>query len=616
MEKLFFFRALAMLASVVSLTACDLNNDITTNEIDPSGHLYREDYQDLRERGNPANIPDEVSFPPIPETTATLTPPPKPLPTGSKNLVSVSVTDSVPLRDVLIELARKSQVNLELDPRIQGGIIFTAHNQPFNEVLDRICAMAGLRTSVEGNFIHIELDEPYQQTYQLDFLSLARRASSETAIATNVFDVNVANGSNSTSSNSNGSSVGDNNSTSKVSGNSEADLWSEVNKSVAQILNSTSRRSDKDKADVNFSIDKQAGLVTVFGDSRQQAALDSYFKKLRQKATAQVLIDARIIEVQLDDAFKSGINWSTLFKRGLNLGSTFTPSGLSPSELFTASVKTSDFTGILNLVRSFGTTRVLSSPRLTVLNNQTAILKVATNQVYFVTQAQFTTVTNANGSTVTTTPIYSSTPHTVPVGLVMTVQPAIDAEHGRVTMTLRPTISRVVSEVNDPSIGLNAAQAGVTNPVQSQIPVLAVREMDSVIRLHSGEVAVMGGLMQDSSINQDQGIPGLDSLPVVGALAKSRDNQGTTTELVILLRATIADNPQPDDADSDLYERFGKDPRPLATRGSNGDKLLPLPNPPLSRSLKDSTLSDDAVDDDAASDSEFFRNPHSNRSRL
>jgi len=167
----------------------------------------------------------------------------------------------------------------------------------------------------------------------------------------------------------------------------------------------------------------------------------------------------------------------------------------------------------------------------------------------------------------------------VPVGLVMSVQPAIDIDHERVTMTLRPTISRVVDHVDDPSIGLNAAQAGITDPVQSQIPVLAVREMDSVIRLRSGEVAVMGGLMQDSSINQDQGVPPFDRMPIVGALAKSRDNQGSTSELVILLRATIADTPVPDDADSDVYEQFGRDPRPLPTR-AHQTRNLPLPTPP------------------------------------
>jgi len=593
MRMLLILRASVLVFGLIGLTACsldDLDNVATTGEIDPAGHLTRGDYQTLRDRSAEALPPsdEDASFPPIPHRHSDLTPPAPPMPEGSNRLVSVTVTDTVPLRDVLIELARESKVNLELDPRIQGGIIFTAHNQPFGEVLKRICALAGLRSSVEGNFIHIELDEPFQKTYQLDYLSLARNATSETSIATNVFDVNVANGSGSNggSSNANGASGGENNSTSKVLGRSEADFWSEVSKSLTQILNSNNHRGDKDKAEANFSLDKQAGLVTVYGDGRQQEAVDSYFKKLRKKAYAQVLIDARIIEVTLDDAYKSGINWNTFFKRGLNIGANFAPPGISPTGVFTASVNASDFGGILNLVRTFGTTRVLSSPRLTVLNNQTAILKVATNQVYFVTQAQFTTVTNANGAAVTTTPVYTSTPHTVPVGLVMTVQPAIDAEHERVTMTLRPTISRVVAQVNDPSIGLNAAQAGVANPVQSQIPVLAVREMDSVIRLHSGEVAVMGGLMQDSSINTDQGVPPFDEIPVIGNLAKSRDNAGTTTELIILLRATIADNPAPDDADNDVYQHFGKDPRPLPVRprAAKPMALPPIPIPPTPKS--------------------------------
>ena len=160
--------------------------------------------------------------------------------------------------------------------------------------------------------------------------------------------------------------------------------------------------------------------------------------------------------------FSPEINWRTLFNGAFNVASNFGPQAVaapfitaatSTAGVFTASVNDRDFAGIINLVRTFGTTRVLSSPRLTVLNNQTAVLKVATNQVYFVTQAQFTTVTNANGATVTTTPVYNQyTRAAVPVGLVMTVQPAIDATRGRVTMTLRPTISRVVSQVNDPSI--------------------------------------------------------------------------------------------------------------------------------------------------------------------
>ena len=162
-----FSRAAVFLAVFV-LASCSYAHDVTTTEIDPSGHLYRQDYQGLRDRGD-NNLPDDAKTPPpIPESAEDVTPPPAPMPAGSNRLVSVSVTDSVPLRDVLMELARETKVNLELDPRIQGGIIFTAHEQPFNEVLKRICSMAGLRSTADGNFIHIELDDRWTPETQSD----------------------------------------------------------------------------------------------------------------------------------------------------------------------------------------------------------------------------------------------------------------------------------------------------------------------------------------------------------------------------------------------------------------------------------------------------------------
>jgi general secretion pathway protein D len=563
--------ALLVIAALLALQSCG-NNGIFPgdNEIDPSGGLKRSDYIDLRHReGLTAETSVPQTPPPIPGMHVSAAPPAST--PGEGKLVSVSVTDSVPLRDVLVELAREANVNLELDSRVQGGITFSAHNQPFDVVLRRICAMANLRTTINDSFIHIEPDSAYQETYQLDYLSLSRKSSSEVEIATNVFDSDIStasgvNGVSGGSSSSSNHSSSDNNSTAKISASSDADFWSEVNKSLTQILAASG--GDARSSPASFSTDRQTGMVTVYGNSRQQAAVDDYVRKLKRKAYAQVLIDARVIEVELDDDFKSGIDWQTLFGGAFNAAANFGPAAAdvplaaATSGVFTGTINNSDFRGILNLVHTFGATRVLSAPRITVLNNQTAVLKVATNQVYFVTQAQFTTVTNANGSTVTTTPIYSSTPHTVPVGLVMTVQPAIDVDHDRVTMTLRPTISRMVGQVDDPSIGLNAEVAGINNPVQSQIPVLAVREMDSVLQLHSGEIAVMGGLMQDNSTNTDQGVPPFESLPVIGNLAKSRDNEGTTSELVILLRATITDNPQADPADRELYHHYNNDPRP------------------------------------------------------
>ncbi len=570
---------LSALCGCLILAAC--SNTFPPDKIDPAGDLTRADYLALRHRGEEDKnedaeldklLPPLHAAPPIPALPAAPKPEKAKLP---EKTVSLSVTDSTPLRSVLMELGREGKLNLEIDPRIQGGILFTAHDQPFEKVLRRICALAGLRFKAEGDFIRVELDEPYQHSYALDFLSLSRRTTSEVTIATNVFDVDVggSGAGGGVTSSKNGS---DNNSVSKISGTAEADFWSDIEKSLPHVLATASQdkplnKQAKGETKPTFTLDRQAGMATVFGNSAQHEAVQTYLTQLRNKTSAQVLIEARIVEVELSDEFKSGVNWSALFKGKPGITADFGSPGASTAlsaattGLFSASLESKDFSGILNLVRTFGATRVLSSPRLTVMNNQTAVLKVARNEVYFLTTAQFPTTVTAGGVPVSGTPVFSSTPRTVPVGLVMTVQPAINAETGRITLTMRPTISRVVDHVSDPSIGLNAAQAGITDPVQSQIPVLAVREMDSVLQLQSGEVAVMGGLMQDSSENQDQGVPPFDTLPVVGNLAKSRSNDGATSELVILLRATILRNPAPDNADMDLYQKYNNDPRPLSS---------------------------------------------------
>ncbi len=556
-----------VLTLMLSLIGC--SGIFPSDQIDPSGDLTRDDYIALRYRGQIDK--DEPILRPHPSSKAPykIAAKPKEKPAPKEKRISLSVTDTTPLRDVLIELGREGKVNMEIDPRISGGVIFSASDQPFSVVLRRICALAGLRYHRAESFVRIELDDPYQKTYALDYLSLARKTNSVVAIATNVFDVDI----NNKNSGSSESGAGKNNSTAQISSTAEADFWSEIKKSLPHVLATSGKKpfgsNGKEKAiKSNFSIDRQAGLVTVFGNEQQHKAVSHYIGRLEKKTSAQVLIEARIIEIELNEAFESGVNWSSLVKDSSAVAAQFGSTGASglisgaTSGVFTATFDTKDISGILNLVRTFGTTRVLSSPRLTVMNNQTAVLKVARNEVYFLTSAQFPTTVTTTGSTVSGTPVFSSTPHTVPVGLVMTVQPSINSRTNRITMTLRPTISRVVSYVSDPSIALNAANADVTN-IESKVPVLAVREMDSVLQLQSGEVAILGGLMQDSSENQDQGVPPFDTLPFIGNLTKSRSNDGTTSELVILLRATILENPQPDQADRELYQRYNSDPRPI-----------------------------------------------------
>ena len=569
------FRFCCCLVLLLLLPGCSRWRD---DKIDPPGKLGREDYRALRERpaAKEYQTGRDQHAPPIPSM---IVPPPAPLKVEPDQLVTISVTDAVPMRDVLLELARHARVNLELDPRVQGGVIFSARKQPLPVVLERLCDLAGLRYELRDGFLRVAPDEPFTQNYPVDALNMSRHATGDVAIATNVFDADVAStstgGVTTTGARGNG---GDNNSTARVRTDAEADFWGEIEKNLTNILGAsgpvrTPALKDSAAPEASrFSVNRQAGLITVYANAQQQKTVAQFLRAARRMARAQVLIEARIVEVELREQFRSGINWRTLFDKGVNAagrfgptvaGAPFASAATATDGLFTAAYSAGDFAAILNLVREFGATRILSAPRLTVLNNQTAVLKVARNEVYFTTSAQFPTTVTTGGVPVSGTPVFTSTPRTVPVGLVMTVQPAIDLDNGEVTLNLRPTISRIVDRVDDPSIGLNAAQNNVAAPVQSSIPVLAVREMDSVLRMRSGEVGVMGGLMQDSSINSDAGVPPFDAMPVAGELARARDNDGAVTELVILLRATISDQPEPDSADVALYHKYNHDPRPL-----------------------------------------------------
>jgi general secretion pathway protein D len=172
------------------------------------------------------------------------------------------------------------------------------------------------------------------------------------------------------------------------------------------------------------------------------------------------------------------------------------------------------------------------------------------------------------------TSTFSSTVHTVPIGVVMVVQPNIDVEKERITLALRPTVSSAIGTgVPDPSINLNLASACgagntsvvCTEPITSNIPVVQVREMDSVVTVDSGDVIVMGGLMQSQTSKQDQGVPGAGDLPLVGNLFKAKNDQTNVTELVIFLKATLVHGVDSVDwADKDLYQRYMQDPHPLA----------------------------------------------------
>jgi MSHA biogenesis protein MshL len=206
----------------------------------------------------------------------------------------------------------------------------------------------------------------------------------------------------------------------------------------------------------------------------------------------------------------------------------------------------------IRLLEQFGTTRVLSSPKLMALNNQTALLKVVDNVVYFNVQAQ--TTSTANVAAVTT---FNTTAQIVPVGVIVSLTPQIN-DSGMVNITVRPTISRITSFVNDPNPSLQVGPTGapLANPIQNQVPQIQVREMESVLQVGSGQTVILGGLMQDNVQRTKDQVPGLGSIPRVGEAFSYRNEQVSKTELVIFLKPTVISNPSLDSDELKFFQRF------------------------------------------------------------
>ena len=299
---------------------------------------------------------------------------------------------------------------------------------------------------------------------------------------------------------------------------------------------------------VNINANKETGVLIVRATARQHKKIQEFIDKVMTTARRQVLIEATIAEVTLNDNYQQGINWSALAQgaKGFQLtqaGTSTLPSNNTGSMFVLKYNNSTSMLGNLSssvsLLDSFGDVKVLSSPKLSVMNNQTATLKVVDNRVYFsilVTPG----ISSVSGNI---PPTYTTTPIPVAVGFTMNVTPEIN-DSDYVTINVRPTITRIIDYVNDPNPSLAyPCGAGVTNcnvpAISNQVPEIRTREMESIIRVSSGQIAVLGGLMQDEINNQSDGIPLLANIPVFGNLFKNRNDTKTKTELVIFLRPII-----------------------------------------------------------------------------
>jgi general secretion pathway protein D len=290
----------------------------------------------------------------------------------------------------------------------------------------------------------------------------------------------------------------------------------------------------------------------------------------------QVLIEAKIIEVTLENEYRRGIDWFWVNKR-LKIEESFLGSaggsvagGQGAPLKFTINKKNDQNQDILNTVISaleqFGSTKILSHPRLTIMNNQAGVLKVAQNHVYFQLNYEKNYINdNSNRQEV----LVSSNIKTVPLGLVLFVIPSIDMDDKTITLFLRPTITKLSSLVNDPAVNIaiknstNGAVSAITDSDQSKIPVTEVREIASILKLHDGEVVVLGGFMEVRSTKHRSGFPGIGSLPIVGEFVSSTRQGDEIVEIVIVIRVQLVNTPTPPRATDIRLQRFVPDPNPF-----------------------------------------------------
>lgn len=590
--------------SILALSGCDLANNHL--KMDRAADM---EFQDFRDGMAPRlQDPDAVASSSrdtggIPSLQSYVAPPSenlKPMP-----LVSISINQHVPLRDALYDLAEKANYDIQLDPRIKGSVIFTARERPFDVVIEKISNIAGLRYKFEDNSLQVELDTPYHKTYKIDYLSYIRKNKGSIHN-----DVAVVSG--------DGTNTG---SMFEASSESTADFWGELESNLTQILGLRSkpselrsdedpvvtaversaapvqpvvtegedgeqvvqvqapdavlevqtpassgrsgRRSDDDDplaAGSTFAMGKQAGIISVYATEKQHKMVADYLRELKRSVTSQVLIEAKILEVSLEDEFATGIDWNLLESLTGEFSLGFDVTGVrpnlnpasTPSTNFQIGYAGNDITAMIEAISRFGTVRALASPRLTVLNNQSAVLNVANNQVYFEIDIDITQDGGGGSQTSVDSEIRN-----VPEGVLINVQPSINLDERSISMAVRPTITRITDFVNDPAVAFLGA--GIDSPV----PVVNVQEMDSVVKIGNGQTVVMGGLMQDRTTSTQQGVPVLSEIPVFGGFFRNQSDNVTKSELVVFIRARIVEGSNLDQTDKDLYRMFSGDRRPL-----------------------------------------------------
>ncbi len=488
---------------------------------------------------------------------------PKPKPTTRAETYSV-VVHNVPVQDLLFALARDARVQVDIHPDVTGSVTLNAIDQTMEQLLERVARQVDMRYEVKGGTLIIQRDTPFLRVYRIDYVNLSREGSVNGTLASNVTGTSSQGG-------ASGGGGDQSNTTTKITAESNNKFWQSLEQNVKEILRETDKivsaptpatpasASVKPAAGAqpqgaqptqvatagpavvyreaaSVIVNKESGVVSVRATSRQHEKIQEFLDQVMANARRQVQIEATVVEVQLNNNYQRGIDWRILSSSSpwslTNQSQGNFPFNAANTGGLTIGYLSGSISVNIRLLEQFGEIRVLSSPTISAINNQIAVLKVVDNIVYFEVKSNVSQ--QANAGAIST---FETTPRTVPVGFVMGVVPQI-SENSVISLLVRPSISRVTRFVTDPNPALTATDNNGQR-ILNQVPQIQTREMESVLRLQDGQTAVLGGLMQDESNNTEGTIPGLRSVPLLGELFSQRNDTNIKSELVIFLRATI-----------------------------------------------------------------------------
>ncbi|MBE8157809.1 MAG: hypothetical protein HAW59_00190 [Betaproteobacteria bacterium] len=575
------------------------------------------------------------------------------------------VVTNVPVRDLLFALARDSGVNMDVDSNVGGLVTMSALDQTLAAILERIALQIPIRVDRSGDAVIVKNDEPYHKRYHVDYTSVSRTYSSGA-------DTGGVGGG-----------------TASISNSSSNSFWENLEESIAAILDveleipgeaaiageeaqANQLLTDSSEAEASFDTDNSydfnpdTGILLVYAPDRLQREVQAYLDDASSIARRQVLLEATVVEVVLNNEYRQGIDWSAFnqfardglalyqgsavggpaafineivreftrtqtftyvdgngdgiidasddsldFAGGLNGGGaglrefrrisnpatyeapgrtigdfSFTPTiipaiarvdattgvpaviavparvqydleytaneindtatraragGLVPSAssvpgaAFTAAYRSGDVSAAVELLDTFGDAKVLSSPRISVLNNQPALLRVVDQEVYFSLEIT-EEIDEETGSVTERT--FDVTENTVDVGFSMNVLPHITGGD-EIYLNLKPSVTRVLDYRRAPVPSI----AGSGQQVDNLVPITRIRELESVMVLRDGEIAVMGGLLEDRVGDSNTSVPGVSNLPGIGSLFQKKQESTTKTEFVVFIKARIITNP-------------------------------------------------------------------------